>query len=88
MFSKFLPQRTGFLDHKTECSLGVGQRVNGGHIVYDLLQEVGLTYARLGCTELEVGEVDVEMVVGGLVVYVCSEPIFCYSILGTNLLLQ
>lgn len=43
------------------------------YVVYDVFQEVGLTDGRLGGLVLEVGEVDMEVVVGGRVVEVGSD---------------
>lgn len=85
---KCLPQLTRLLQHKAQCSLGIEQGVNCGDVINDVVQEVGLPHRGLWGTEMQVSEMDVKVVVGGLIVEVCSNTVFLHSILTTDLPLK
>ena len=56
--SIFIPERARFLQYKTKCSLSIIERINARDVVYNIFQEMGLSHARFGCNEMDVGEVN------------------------------
>ena len=83
--SECFPELAGLLQNETHCSFGVEHGVNGGDVVYDIVQQVGLPNGRLGGAEPQVSEVDMKVVVGWLVVEIGSKTVLVHSILVTDL---
>ena len=85
---KSFPQQTRLADRETESTLLVVVGVKGLDITDDVVEQVSLSDACLGGGVGELGEVDVEVVVGWLVVDIDPQLVTRNTILLVDCLLE